>query len=248
VLILKCKNIMDKIRKKSIAIGVLLILSIVVGVLSIDPVIDEMGNLESVSVNSNAIKIRAFMQFTLALIYASIPIILYTMLKKVNTSLTIGFLTFRSISVAFIFIGWLSILLLLELSDEFLQAESSGSAHFQTLDNLLRSGRDLVNHVAMPLILSVGNLMFYSILYQSKLIPRWLSIWGLIATVLSGILASILLMFNVINIITPSYIMLALPTALLEIVLALWLIIYGFDMHLVNSNSKNDKVSFAKVS
>ena len=170
------------------------------------------------------------------------------MLKKVNTSLTIGFLTFRSISVAFIFIGWLSILLLLELSDEFLQAESSGSAHFQTLDNLLRSGRDLVNHVAMPLILSVGNLMFYSILYQSKLIPRWLSIWGLIATVLSGILASILLMFNVINIITPSYIMLALPTALLEIVLALWLIIYGFDMHLVNSNSKNDKVSFAKVS
>lgn len=221
---------MDTIRKKSIAVGVLLILSIVVGVLSIDPVIDEMGNLESISIHSNAILIRAFMQFILALIYASIPIILYSLLKKVNTSLTIGFLVFRIIAVAFIFIGWLSILLLLGLSQEFVKAGSPELSHFQTLDTLLRSGRDLINHVAMPLILSVGNLMFYAILYQSKLIPRWLSIWGLIATVLSGIVASLLLMFGVIDIITPTYISLAFPTALFELTLALWLLTKGFSI------------------
>ncbi|WP_041739053.1 DUF4386 family protein [Echinicola vietnamensis] len=100
---------MDNLRKKSITVGILLILGIAVGILSIDPVIDEMGNLESVSIHSNEILMRAFMQFILALIYASIPIILYTLLKKINTSLTIGFLVFRIISVAFIFIGWLSI-------------------------------------------------------------------------------------------------------------------------------------------
>ncbi|ALJ06056.1 hypothetical protein APS56_13350 [Pseudalgibacter alginicilyticus] len=226
---------MDKIRKKSIAVGILLILSIVVGVLSIDPVIDEMGNFESVSIHSNAILFRAFMQFILALIYASIPIILYSLLKKVNTSLTIGFLVFRIIAVAFIFIGWLSILLLLVLSQEFVKAGSTELSHFQTIDNLIRSGRDLVNHVAMPLILSVGNLMFYAILYQSKLIPRWLSVWGLVATVLSGIIASLLLMFDVIDIITPTYVSLAFPTALLEITLAIWLIAKGFNSTIVNS-------------
>ncbi|WP_052331471.1 DUF4386 domain-containing protein [Echinicola vietnamensis] len=126
-----------------------------------------------------------------------------------------------------------SILLLLTLSHEFVIAGSPVSSHFQTLDNLLRSGRDLINHVAMPLILSVGNLMFYSILYQSKLIPRWLSVWGLIATVLSGILASLLLMFGVIGIITPTYISLAIPTALLEITVAVWLIVKGFDSNVV---------------
>lgn len=233
--ILNSKNIMDKIRKKSIAVGILLILSIVVGVLSIDPVIDEMGNFESVSIHSNAILFRAFMQFILALIYASIPIILYSLLKKVNTSLTIGFLVFRIIAVAFIFIGWLSILLLLVLSQEFVKAGSTELSHFQTIDNLIRSGRDLVNHVAMPLILSVGNLMFYAILYQSKLIPRWLSVWGLVATVLSGIIASLLLMFDVIDIITPTYVSLAFPTALLEITLAIWLIAKGFNSTIVNS-------------
>ncbi|MDL5513301.1 DUF4386 domain-containing protein [Arenibacter sp. M-2] len=229
---------MDVIRKKSISVGTLLILSIVAGILSIDPVIDGMDNLGSVSINSNAILIRAFMQFVLGLIYASIPIILYTLLKKINSSLTIGFLVFRIISVGFIFIGWLSILLLLALSQEFASSGSPELLYFKTLDNLLRSGRDLINHVAMPLILSVGNLMFYSILYQSKIIPKWLSLWGLIATILSSVLASILLMFSVINIITPAYITLAFPTALLEIVLATWLIVKGFDSNVVNSISE----------
>ena len=229
---------MDVIRKKSISVGALLILSIVVGILSIDPVIDGMDNLESVSINSNAILIRAFMQFILGLIYASIPIILYTLLKKINTSLTIGFLVFRIISVGFIFIGWLSILLLLALSQEFVSSGSPELLYFKTLDNLLRSGRDLINHVAMPLILSVGNLMFYYILYQSKIIPKWLSLWGLIATILSSVLASLLLMFDVIGIINATYVSLAFPTALLEIVLATWLIVKGFDSNVVNSISE----------
>jgi|TARA_R110000823_G_scaffold39816_5_gene106130 hypothetical protein len=229
---------MDVIRKKSISVGALLILSLVVGILSIDPVIDGMDNLESVSINSNAILIRAFMQFILGLIYASIPIILYTLLKKINTSLTIGFLVFRIISVGFIFIGWLSILLLLALSQEFVISGSPELLYFKTLDNLLRSGRDLINHVAMPLILSVGNLMFYSILYQSKIIPNWLSLWGLIATILSSVLASLLLMFDVIGIINATYVSLAFPTALLEFVLATWLIVKGFDSNVVNSISE----------
>ena len=229
---------MDVIRKKSISVGALLILSIVVGILSIDPVIDGIDNLESVFINSNAILIRAFMQFILGLIYASIPIILYTLLKKINTSLTIGFLVFRIISVGFIFIGWLSILLLLALSQEFVTSGSPELLYFKTLDNLLRSGRDLINHVAMPLILSVGNLMFYSILYQSKIIPNWLSLWGLIATILSSVLASLLLMFDVIGIINATYVSLAFPTALLEFVLATWLIVKGFDSNVVNSISE----------
>ncbi len=52
---------------------------------------------------------------------------------------------------------------------------------------------------------------------------------GLMATLLSSVGASLLLMFNVINIITPVYIALAFPTALLEIVLAIWLITKGFN-------------------
>lgn len=217
------------IRKKSITVGVLLILSIIVGILSIDTVIDTLDNLPAISKNANSILIRAFMQFILAIIYASIPIVIYSLLKKFNNSLTIGFLAFRMITVVFILIGWLSILLIVALGQEFIKAGSPELSHFQMVDNLLRSARDLVNHVAMPLTLSIGNLLFYYILYQSKLVPGWLALWGLIATLLSSVLASLLLMFNVINIITPVYITLAFPTVLLEVVLGIWLITKGFN-------------------
>jgi hypothetical protein len=221
---------MNKTRKKSLSVGVLLILSIVVGVFSIDPIIDETCNLEMVHANADVILVRAFMQFILAIIYASIPIILYPLLSNINKRLTVGVLTFRGISVSFIFAGWLIILLLLELSETFAFSESSEAAYILTLDNMLRSARDLVNHVVMPLTLSIGNLMFYTIFYQSKLIPKWLSVWGLLATIISGIVASLLLMFGAIDIITPAYIMLASPTALFEIFLALWLLTKGFSI------------------
>lgn len=231
---------MNGIRKKSIVVGVLLILSIVVGILSIDTVIDAKDNLAAISTNTNSILIRAFMQFILAVIYGSIPIILYSVLKKVNNQLAIGFLAFRMITVVFVFIGWLSILLLLVLSEEYVKVGSSDLSYFQTLDNLLRSARDLINHVAMPLIMSMGNFMFYYILFQSKLLPRWLSVWGLMATLLSSVVASMLLMFNVINIITPAYIALAFPTALLEVVLAIWLITKGFNTSVMDTITEKE--------
>jgi hypothetical protein len=76
--------------------------------------------------------------------------------------------------------------------------------------------------------------MFYTILYQTKLIPRWLSLWGLSGTIFT-ILASLLVMFHMIDIITSIYIVLNLPLILLEILLAIWFIAKGFDKNVMNS-------------
>jgi hypothetical protein len=88
----------------------------------------------------------------------------------------------------------------------------------------------------MPLTLSVSGLMFYFVLYQAKFVPRWLSVWGLIATAL-GVFATLLVMFHFIGIITPIYNALALPTALQELVLAGWLIVKGFNPSAIASGS-----------
>ena len=80
----------------------------------------------------------------------------------------------------------------------------------------------------MILSTSIGGLMFYLLLFKTKLIPRWLSLWGITGTLFT-IFASILIMFQKIEIITSTYIVLNLPLILLEIVLAVWLIAKGFD-------------------
>jgi hypothetical protein len=126
--------------------------------------------------------------------------------------------------------------LILTLSEEFVKAGIPAPSYFQTFGGLLRAGRDLVNHVAMILAWSLGGLMFYAILYESKLVPRWLSGWGLAGTVLS-IAASLLVMFRLIEIITPVYIVLNLPMGLQEMVLAVWLIVKGFHFSTETSGS-----------
>ena len=148
-------------------------------------------------------------------------------------SLALGFLSFRIIAAVLNIIGFISLLLILSLSQQFVKAGTSDLSYFQTLGDLLRSGRDFVNHIAMILATSVGGLMFYLLLFKTKLIPRWLSLWGFIGTIFT-IFASLLIMFHIIDIITSTYLVLNLPLILLEIVLAIWFIAKGFDSNVMN--------------
>lgn len=64
--------------------------------------------------------------------------------------------------------------------------------------------------------------MIYYVFYQSKLIPRWLSVWGLIGAILY-------LTVPILNLFGFAFEILMLPLALQEMVLAVWLIVKGFD-------------------
>ena len=228
---------MNSIRKATIIAGVLFIIGTIAGILSIAPAIDAPDYLIKASANANQVIIGAFFQFTMAAAYVGFAISLYPILKKYNESLAIGFVGFRFIAGVFNIIGVISILLLLTLSQEFVKAGALDSSYFQALGELLRAGRDLVNHVAMILAHSLGGLMVYYIFYQTKLVPRWLSGWGFVGTTLT-ILASLLVMFRLIGIITPIYIVLSFPMALQEMVLAIWLIVKGFNPSAMDSDFK----------
>ena len=77
-----------------------------------------------------------------------------------------------------------------------------------------------------------GALVFYYLLYISTLIPRWLSGWGVVASIL-------LLIGNLLELAggTPSMI-LYLPIIANEAVLAIWLIFKGFNTSVTLSESK----------
>lgn len=95
------------------------------------------------------------------------------------------------------------------------------------------SARDVVNHIAMILVLNTGGLMFYILLYRTTLIPPWLALWGIMGT-LSTVTASMLIMCNQIEVITTIYILLNFPLIVLEIVLAIWLISKGFNPQMLS--------------
>jgi len=82
----------------------------------------------------------------------------------------------------------------------------------------------------VSIVFSLGALMIYAVFYQSKLIPRWLSTWGLVGGVLY-FAAALLGMFGF------EWGFLELPLALQEMVLALWLIIKGLNPIAIASQS-----------
>ena len=169
---------MNSMRKTTIIAGILFIIGTVAGILSIAPAIDSSDYLVQASLNENQVIIGAIFQFIMAVAYIGFAFSLYPILKTYKESLSIGFIGFRIIAGMLNVIGVIVILLLLVLSQEFINAGEPDTSYFQVIGVLLQSGRDLVNHVGMILMHCIGGFMLYIIFYQTKLVPRWLSGWG----------------------------------------------------------------------
>jgi hypothetical protein len=75
----------------------------------------------------------------------------------------------------------------------------------------------------------IGAYMYYGIFYRYRLVPRWLSAWGLIGITLT-VIASVLVMLGIIPGFGTVQMIANLPIMPQEIVFALWLIIKGVDL------------------
>lgn len=225
---------MDSNKKRTTIAGSLYIVGTAAGVLSIAPAVDAPDYLFKAYANENQILQAALFQFLMTVAYTGFAITLYPLLRKHMESMALGFLTFRIIAAVLNIIGFIIILMILSLSHAFVIGGSPVSSYYQTIGDLLRSGRDFINHIAMIFAISIGGLLFYTILFQTKLLPRWMSVTGLAATLLT-IAASLLVMFHVIEILTTIYLALNLPLIILETVLAIWLIMKGFNAEILNS-------------
>ncbi|MBI9043475.1 MAG: DUF4386 domain-containing protein [Anaerolineaceae bacterium] len=215
-------------RKAVSGAGWLYVIGFAMGILSVAYAVDTPDYLLKAAANANAVMIAAFFHLMMAPAYVGIAITLYPVLRQYHPHLAFGFASFRVIAGGFIILGVVFLLQILTLSQEFVRAGASGAAYFQTLGVLLQTGRDLVNHIGMTLAVSLSGLMFYAMLYQTRLVPRWLTIWGLVGTTLV-IIATFLVMFRFIDIITTRYLVLTFPMALQEMVFAVWLIVKGFN-------------------
>ena len=76
------------------------------------------------------------------------------------------------------------------------------------------------------IVFVIGALMLYAVLYQSQLVPRCISVWGLLAAV-ALLIGGLLSVFTSIS---PTItLLIILPIAVQEMVMALWLIVKGFN-------------------
>jgi len=218
----------NSILNKEKIIGLFLFIGLIAGFFSIAPAIDATNYLAEATINSNQVIIAAIFQFIMSLVYLGIAILLYPVVKQFSLTLSIGFLSLRIIAVTLSILGTILMLGLLILSKNYVNGTSENILEIQILADTLKSSRDTVNHIFMILVLCAGNIMLYVVFIKSKLIPIWISLWGIIGAFLS-IIASGLVLFNILDIITVEYIVLNTPTAIFDLFLGVWLIFKGFN-------------------
>ena len=172
----------------------------------------------------------------MGLALAMVPVMMFPILKKHNEALALGYVVFRgaleTVTTIAMVISWLFLLI---LSQEYVIAGAPDASYFQTLGTLLLKGNDSIGTISQ-IVFPLGALIFYCLLYQSKLIPRWLSGWGLIAAIL-WLATTLLDLFGIISPLSTVQVVLALPIGLQEMVMAVWLIVKGFNPSAIASLS-----------
>ncbi|MES2733054.1 MAG: DUF4386 domain-containing protein [Bacteroidota bacterium] len=224
-------------RKTSIIIGVLFIVGTISGITSavmISPYLHAPDYLVKASANEIPIILGTLFVWLMGFSLALIPLFMYPIFKKHNEVLAIGYVIFRGAleMVTYIAIG-ICMLLLLNLSQDYVKAGVSNPSNYQNLGSILLKAREL-SSLSTIFVFGLGALMFYLLLFQSKLIPRWLSIWGLIAIALH-IATGLLIMFKLQSETSTLNTIMNFPIFLQEMVMAVWLIVKGFNSNEINS-------------
>ena len=190
------------------------------------PIIFGPDFLTNISANTTQVIISMLLELIGSALAVGIAVMLFPILKDHSKNIAFWYLGFEIIDFTINAVSGISVLSLLTLSQEYVKAGSPDSSYFQIL-GILSHAKHWWTHLIGLLVSCFGPLMFYYLLYQSKLIPRFLSVWGLIGLPLS-LTAILLAIFD-----QGIVMILFLPMGLNQLFLAIWLIVKGFNSSII---------------
>lgn len=222
---------MNSNKKAAKLVGVLFILaavSAVAGVLLYDPILKDSNYLIKGSEHSNQVILGAVMELILVVSAIGTATTMFPLLRKYNETIALWHVCFRFLEAVVITIGIISVLSLLTLSREYVAGGITDITSYQASGTLLKAIHEWTFLLGPNFMLGINTMMYSYIFYKSKLVPRFIPILGMTGATLVFICA-FLVMFGVIEQVSLWGGLLALPVAANEMILAVWLIVKGFN-------------------
>jgi len=214
-------------KKTARIVGALFITATVTSIIGLfgflDPILDAPDILRNISANKTQMILGVLIESINAGVVVVIPVMLFPIFRKHNETLAIGYIVFRIIESFILIVGHISQLSLVTISKEYVSAATPDSAHFQALGTIFLGVYDWTFYLGPGIVFGITALILNYLLYQTKLVPRWLSIWGFMGAI-------VLIAYDMLWIFgfdAPMF--LALPIGLQEMVFAGWLIVKGFN-------------------
>jgi len=223
-------------RKTAIIVGILFITATIATSISqffLSPILDSSDVLVNIAANSNQLILGVLLELVNALASAGIAIVIFPVLTNYSENIAIGYVSFRAIEAAIGIVASIYLLLLLTLSQTSTINIAPVASDVDRLSAFLLTAHDWT-FLMLLIVFSLGALMLYPALYNSQLVPRIISVWGLVGAIML-LAANLLILFGYTNINSTIDNLFSLPIAINEMVLALWLIAKGFNSSSISS-------------
>ncbi|MCD6010769.1 MAG: hypothetical protein K0Q79_631 [Flavipsychrobacter sp.] len=199
----------------------------IIGLKLYDPILNSPNYLTDGAKYSNQIVLGAVFELILAVANIGTAIKLFPYLSNTNRSWGLAYLVFRALEVVFILVGIVSVLSLLTLSELYISTNGHNAAYFEVNAAVLKAIHSRTFVLGPNIMLGVNTFSYSYIFYRSGLVPRKLAIMGIsgaILVLINGIVVS----FDIFDQLSVWGILLVLPIASYEMILAGWLIVKGF--------------------
>jgi hypothetical protein len=211
-------------RLNSVMAGAFYFLGTIMGIFSI--VVAGQFNAGDVSVNLGAdpsrLTLGAFFIMLMGILLPAMTVFLYPLFRKDSEELAMGMVVFRgALEGATYIIAAVLWVLLAALSKEFAGA---GSASLQAVGNLVLEVSNKNGDIGTVFFI-IGAVCLYTSFYRTRLIPRWLTLWGFIGAV-PYVVYGLLSLFDIGG---ADLGFLQLPLFFQELAMGLWLVIKGFN-------------------
>ena len=234
---------MSSDRKSAIWIGVLYLMATAFPAASAVPwgtLTDGEGVLVNAASHKGVLITWALLVLVMACAVAGIASMFYPILARVADSgvskgLALWYVGTRITEGALYFVTVAATMAFLPLSRELAAAGPTADAHFQTDGVVAQWTSDLAMTLGQT-IFALGCVLLYYLLWECGLVPRWLSLWGLVGAPLF-LVASLSFLWTGEPNSTLATLLFA-PIFLQEMVMAVWLIVKGFDAGALASHTE----------
>ncbi len=213
-------------KKIAILVGILFIIATAassVSVILTTPIFESTDYLNKLSNNPNRITLAGLLMLIDAIAVAAIAITIHPVLRKYGNTWAHSYVGARLVESVFFILYAITLLALMTFGVEFATAKDIEASHLQAIGSSIRAIMDWTFTIGYGIVFTLSALILNYILYKSRLVPRWLSVWGFIGGTIS--MGMNLLSFY--NILLPQN--LDFVIAMQEMVFAIWLIIKGFN-------------------
>jgi hypothetical protein len=220
---------MNAHRRTATVVGVLFVMALVpflIGQALYEPILSSPDYLDRIYGDRVTVVIGILLEFASALAIILIPVVLFPVLRKHSEILALAYVSFRLFEAVLLSVAQIFKLSLVNLGQGYLGSGGVDASYLQSVGSSLQSAIYWVDHDGLIylIVFVTGTLVLNAALYRSKLIPRWLSIWGL-ASAVAILAGSVMATFDVLLVLA---MVLVIPIGLQEQVMAVWLIVKGF--------------------